>query len=77
MTKAETKRDVHHLYGHWPERTAVKDSHVKARLFYKWLEFMDTGILNYGDFGGGEIVQHIAAWVNEWEGDRGSRITQH
>jgi hypothetical protein len=77
MTKAETKRDIHHLYGHWPERTAVEDSNVKALLFYQWLESMDTGILNFGEFGDGAVVQHIAAWVQEWEGHRGLRVTQH
>ena len=69
MTMEETKQDIHHLYGHWPDRRAVKGSGMKALLFYEWLETMDTGILSFGNFGEGEVYQHIAVWIAEWEKD--------
>ena len=67
MTREETKRDIHHLYAHWPDRTADSDSRKKALLFYEWLKSMDTGILSYGTFGDDAIFEHVAEWVEEWE----------
>jgi hypothetical protein len=67
MTREETKRDVHHLYGHWRRRMASRDSCSKALLFYNWLRSIDTGILSFGAFGPGAIHKHIAVWVEEWE----------
>jgi hypothetical protein len=77
MTREETKRDLHHLYGHWPDRMASKDSSMKAHRFYEWLKAMDTGILSYGNFGDGTIDQHIAVWIEEWENDRAAHRIEH
>jgi hypothetical protein len=70
MTREETKRDIHHLYAHWPGRMAITGSGKKALLFYEWLEAMDTGILSFGKFGDGEVYPQIAAWIDEWENHR-------
>jgi hypothetical protein len=77
MTREETKRDVHHLYGHWRDRMASADSSMKAVLFYNWLKSMDTGILSYGNFGPGAIHQHIAVWIQEWENAPQAHRTDH
>ena len=77
MTREETKRDVHHLYGHWRNRMASRDSRMNALLFYAWLKTLDTGILSYGNFGPGAIYQHIAGWIEEWENEPAARRTQH
>jgi hypothetical protein len=77
MTREETKQDIHHLYGHWPGRTANNDSVTKGLLFYEWLKSMDTGVLSFGNFGEGVTCQHITVWIEEWEKDPESRPFEH
>ena len=77
MTREETKRDIHPLYGHWPGRTASKNGGMKALLFYDWLKTMDTGILSYGNFADGAIDQQIALWIEEWENDGAPHRIEH
>ena len=77
MTREETKRDLHHLYGHWRDQTPGGDSSTKALMFYAWLKSVDTGILSFGNFGPGEIHEHIAVWIEEWEGHPEFCRTEH
>jgi hypothetical protein len=77
MTRAETKRDILHLYGHWLESLEDSRADPKAIRFYQWLQSMDTGILNYGDFGDSAIFQSIATWVQEWDQEPEPERTTH
>jgi hypothetical protein len=63
MTREETKRDVHHLYGHWRDKIPGGDSSAKPGMFYAWLKSVDRGILGFGNVGPGAIHQHIAVWI--------------
>ena len=77
MTREETKRDIHHLYGHWRDKTPGSDTSSKAHMFYNWLRSVDTGILSFGNFGPGEIHEHIAVWIEEWEAAPEAARIQH